>query len=78
VMEKKNRRAVTMLLMLGGRMPGVGQVQLVAAQILGRGRLGRSAEEGGELLDVSDIILLRLLDELAHRHVFDHVPGATG
>ena len=36
---------------------GLGQVQLVAAKILGRSRIGRSAEEGEEVLDVTDIVV---------------------
>src|SRR5829696_6954470 len=37
---------------------GLGPVQLVEAQLLGRGRIGRSAEEGREVLDVADIVVL--------------------
>jgi len=49
-------------------------VQLEAAKILRRRGVRRAAEEGGERADVADIIGLRLLDELADRHVFDHPP----
>jgi hypothetical protein len=50
----------------------LGQVHLVAAHIVGRGRVGRAAEEAGESLDVADIVASRLLAELAYRHVLEH------
>src|SRR5262249_15548546 len=50
-------------------------MQLVEAHVLRRGRVRRSVEEGGEVLDVTDIILLRLLQKMAHSHVFDHAPA---
>jgi hypothetical protein len=49
-------------------------MQLVEAEILGRGRIGRSAEKGGEVLDLADVVVPRLLHEIADRHVFDHAP----
>src|SRR5712664_2018276 len=51
---------------------GLGLMQLEKAKILRRGRIRRAAEKGCECPDVSDIIVARLLDEVAHRHVFDH------
>jgi hypothetical protein len=47
-------------------------VQLVGAQILRRGGVGRSPEERGEILDRPDVGLLRLLAHPADAHVFDH------
>src|SRR5688572_30461449 len=41
--------------------PALGQMQLVAGQILGRGGVGRSPEKGGEALAMTDIGLLCLL-----------------
>src|SRR5262245_55090091 len=50
----------------------LGQMHLVAAHVVGRCRVGRAAEEGCESLDVPDIIVARLVAELAHGHVFEH------
>ncbi len=50
-------------------------MQLEAAKILRRGRIRRTAEEGCERPHVPDIVVARLLDEVAHRHVFDHAPA---
>ena len=47
---KKNRSAATAALMLAAGAARH-QMQLIAAQILGLGRVGRAAEEGGEVLD---------------------------
>jgi hypothetical protein len=55
--------------------PALGLVQLEAAKVLRRRRVRRPAEEDGERPDVADIIGLRLLDELADGHVFDHPPA---
>src|SRR5260370_7503463 len=43
--------------------------------MLRRGRIGRAAEKGCKRPDVPDIVVARLLDEIAHRHVFDHAPA---
>src|SRR6202790_2087615 len=40
-----------------------------------RGRIRRAAEKGCKCPDVPDIVVVRLLDEVAHRHVFDHAPA---
>jgi hypothetical protein len=74
VTEKKNRRAGDRA--VDGRRAdaALGPVQLVEAQLLGCGRIGRSAEEGSEGLDLADVVVLRLLHEVADRHVFDHAP----
>src|SRR5712672_4084314 len=50
-------------------------MQLEKAKILRRGCIRRAAEKGCERPDVSDIVVARLLDEIAHRHVFDHAPA---
>src|SRR5260370_42432964 len=50
-------------------------MQLEKAKILRRGRIRRAAEKGCKCPDVPDIIVARLLDEVAHRHVFDHAPA---
>src|ERR1700694_1225154 len=47
-------------------------MQLEKAKILSRGRTRRAAEKGCERPDVPDIVVARLLDEVAHNHVFDH------
>jgi hypothetical protein len=47
-------------------------MQLEAAKILRHGRIRRTAEEGCEGPHVPDIVVARLLDEVAHGHVFDH------
>ena len=51
---------------------GLGLVDLIAAQVLGGCCIRRAAQELGKGLDVADIIVLRLLAELADRHVLDH------
>src|SRR6516165_966520 len=50
-------------------------MQLKTAKIFRRGGIRRTAEEGCERSDVPDIVVARLLDEVAHGHVFDHAPG---
>ena len=45
---------------------------LERAQILAPGHVRRAAEEDCEVLDVADVIALRLLAEAAHGHVLDH------
>src|ERR1700737_3503937 len=50
-------------------------MQLEKAKILGRGRIRCAAEKGCKCPDVTDIVVVRLLDEVAHRHVFDHAPA---
>src|SRR5438552_14221304 len=54
---------------------GLRLMQLEAAKILSRGRIRRTAEEGCEAPHVTDIVVARLLDEVAHGHVFDHAPA---
>jgi hypothetical protein len=49
-------------------------LQLEAAHFRRRA-VGRAPEEGGEGPDVTDIVVARLLDEVAHRHVFDQAPA---
>jgi hypothetical protein len=50
-------------------------VNLEAANILGRRRLRRSTQEGGEAADEADIIALRLFPQATHGHVFEHPPA---
>src|ERR1700687_2130308 len=50
-------------------------MQLEKAKILRRGRIRRAAEKGCKCPDVPDIVVARLLDEVAHGHVFDHAPA---
>src|ERR1700719_4699240 len=50
-------------------------MQLEKAKILRRGRIRRAAEKGCKCPDVPDIVVVPLLDEVAHRHVFDHAPA---
>src|SRR5580700_888571 len=50
-------------------------MQLEKAKILRRGRIRRAAEKSCKCPDVPDIVVVRLLDEVAHRHVFDHAPA---
>src|SRR6266478_6543464 len=47
-------------------------MQLEAAQILRRRRIGRAADEGRERPHLANVVAVRLLGEAAHRHVFDH------
>ena len=72
VMPKKKRSAEAELLMRRRLHAALGQMQLEAAQVLRRRRVGRAAEEAGEGLDVADIVVAGLLAELAHRHVLEH------
>jgi hypothetical protein len=47
-------------------------MNLVAAKVLASGGIRRAAQKLGKLLNVTDIIVLRLLGELADAHVLDH------
>jgi hypothetical protein len=47
-------------------------VQLVAPQILHRGRVGRTPKEGGQLTHRANVLALRLVHELAHPHIVNH------
>ena len=51
------------------------QMQLIAAHVLEARRVGRAAEERGEVLDPLHVVMLGLRRELADRHVFDHAPA---
>ena len=51
---------------------GAGQVQLEEPQVLGHGRVGRSAEEDGEVLNRADVVTLGLRGEVADGHILDH------
>lgn len=50
----------------------LGQVQLEAADVIGRGRLGRPLEKCGEPLATADVAPLRARAELARVHILDH------
>ena len=51
-----------------------GQVQPIAAHVLGARLVRRSAKESAEVLDGADVAFLRPRRELADRHIFDHAP----
>src|SRR6266850_3747167 len=51
---------------------GLRLVQLEAAQILRRRRVGRPADEGCERPHVANVVIARLLSEVAYPHVLDH------
>src|SRR3954464_8799343 len=48
------------------------EVQLESAHLVGRCRIGRAFEPGGEPLATIDVAALRVRVELARRHIFDH------
>src|SRR4029453_15295376 len=50
----------------------LGQVQLEAADVIGRGRPGRPLEKCGEPLATADVAPLRARAELARVHILDH------
>jgi hypothetical protein len=54
---------------------GLRLMQLKAAKVLRCRGIRRTSEEGCEGPDVPDIVVARLLDEVAHAHVFDHAPA---
>ena len=54
------------------RSAEIDQMQLVAPQILDRGRVGRAPKEGGQLSYRANVMALCLVRELAHPHVVDH------
>src|SRR5262249_60193512 len=49
-----------------------GLMQLKTAKILSDGLSRRTSQKRCESPDLPDIVVARLLDEVAHRHVFDH------
>jgi hypothetical protein len=51
---------------------GRAQMQLEAAQILGRRRVRGSTQKGRQLLDSADVVTLRIGCEPAQAHVFEH------
>ena len=51
------------------------EMQLISAHVLEARRVGRAAEECGEVLDSLHVVMLGLRRELADRHVFDHAPA---
>jgi hypothetical protein len=48
------------------------EVELKTAHLVGRCRVGRAFEPGGEPLSAIDVAALRVRVELARSHVFDH------
>jgi len=52
--------------------PLLALVQLPAAQVVRRRRVGRAAEEGGEHPHAAHVLVLRPRAEAAHGHVLDH------
>src|ERR1700726_1479783 len=52
--------------------PALDQVQLKSAHLVGRRRIGRAFEPGGEPLAALDVATLRVWVELARGHVLDH------
>jgi hypothetical protein len=54
---------------------GLRLMQLETAKILRHGHTRRRAQEGCERPHLPDIVVARLLNEVAHRHVFDHAPA---
>jgi len=47
-------------------------MNLETADILGRGRIRRTSQEGREASDGADVVALRSLSQIAHCHVFKH------
>jgi hypothetical protein len=57
----------------GGRLyPALALVNLKAANILSRCRIGRLIKEGCEAAHNANIIVLRIGSQATHRHVFEH------
>jgi hypothetical protein len=54
---------------------GLRLMQLEAPQVFGRRGNRRAAKESLKGHDVTDIVVARLLDEIAHHHVLDHAPA---
>jgi hypothetical protein len=48
------------------------EVQLETAHLVGRCRIGRALEPGGEPLETINVAALRVRVELARSHIFDH------
>jgi hypothetical protein len=59
----------------GGRLhAALDLMDLEAADVLGRRRIRRPLEEGGEAPDEADVIALRLFPQATPGHVFEHAP----
>ena len=69
---KKNRSAAMAALIDPGADLLLRHMQLKAAKVLLRRRIWRPAEEGREVPDVPDVVLLDFSVEPARRHVVDH------
>ena len=57
---------------------GLALLDLEAAQVLRRGRLGRAPQEGGEAPDIADVVALGLAREPAHGSYRRSGAGAAG
>ena len=58
--------------------PGPGQMMLEPANVLGRGCIGRTPEEGREPPATADVAALRTRRKLARLHVLDHALTQRG
>ena len=72
VTRNRKRTPVMIRLRLQMLAPLLDEVQLEAAHLVGRRRIGRTFEPGGEPLAAIDVAALRVRVELARSHVFDH------
>jgi hypothetical protein len=52
--------------------PALDEVQLKSAHLVGRCRIGRAFEPGGEPLATGDVAAVRVRAKLACSHIFDH------
>jgi hypothetical protein len=77
VTVKKKRSAEAWVFIFGGCAPCLTWANLEAADIVAGRRVGRAAEKAGKGLDMSDIVVLRLLAEAPDRHVRDHAAKIT-
>ena len=68
---KKKRSAETEQLIVGG-YPALALVELKPANILSGCRIWRLPQEGCEAAHKTNILVLRIGSQAAHRHVFDH------
>ena len=69
---KKKRNAEACVFIFGGCAPSAICSRLEAADVIAGRRIRRAAQELGKSLDVADIIVLRLVAEVAVRHVLQH------
>src|SRR3974390_1924792 len=72
VILKKNRSAVQAWLMVAGLIMLLGEMQLIAAKVLGRRLVRRTAEVNREVLHGADVVPPGVLAEPARGHVVNH------